>query len=759
MTVKKILHLLLTLFMMTTFVSCGDLFMKKNDDDEKLNQFATCELDTEALAKIFTENIRGELLCLEQNLNLFIDVVRTDRPGNLSLKELKLYIDKHIDGVAPEVIEGLDAVFEMNSVISGDHKQYIARANVHKLIGLFIDINKIMVDNNVFEYFSTDERVTYSEHNRRKAKVFMALTEMASSIKAVQKVEGNYSSLNLVDIIKTFENEDNQAVLEKIESLMFLKKVFLGGEVEILTAEEFSRMADMLADGGKVAFDIIHLDNIEHSENEEEEIILTLKEDFESLVRNLYYDPQVNAPVMTIYDIVNAINHFVPEMDQYTKYTSEMLKIKHILLDSAKPEFTANEVQTLLERIILENLRRGAFFYRAYELNRDILEAGTPITNDLENFFYMDENEKRFKDDFNRVARSYRFFRGREMGPKYRKFIRRSALGMFEVAVMEDIAKRVFSFYGDKLPSAKGGYRLKQPQLQTLMFDFQAILEGEDILFPGRIMSTSETILMMTGLFQSHSDGDSDIEIDEMVQFVITLLTSFGTQTTMMPEIKKLCPLDHKDRFEPSCFRENFLDLMKLDTGKNTTLDEHFPKLVEFLEGLSDTDKKKYIKTAESFSRSCMEYNGQVVKMTEGDIFLLFGGLGAVEQTMIRFDLNENNNLEPAELDEAYKVYESAIKALIPGKFLKRFAKSFFLYLVKYKKVPDVEGIDGWKSFWKAVREGVHFVGFLLKRNKYSEQADRFTLAAILQTLSDYSDAEPFPCHLLVDDPDQNQNL
>ena len=740
----------LLLLSLMSFVSCGDLFMKKDGDAETTTQqFSQCELDTQALSNIFTKNIEAELLCLGQNLNLFIDVVKTDRPGNLSLKELKLYIDKHINDIDPSIVEALDVVFETNSLILGDDKEYIARDNVNKLINLLIDINQVMVENTIISFFASDEKVSLREHNYRKSKVFMAFSYISTKLKQVQVVKDNYSSLNLLNAIRVFRSEENAETLDKVTSILFLKKIFLGGEKEILTTKEFQKLAGMMADGGKIAYDIAQFSNITIEEDQYEDALLTLKENFEAIVRSLGNGPQKNTKVMHLSDVINAINQFIPGAKKYTKYFDQFLKLKEILLESSDPEFSATEVKKLFETIILENLKRSAFFYRSFKINEDILTSGKVIKNDLTNFFYLDEGEKKFKKDFNQVVRSYRYFRGQDLISTYTKSVIRSPLKMIEVTILENIAKSFFRFYGTKDTKANGGYKLSFDQLALFMKDLRPVLEGEKLIEPNRIGPASETIFMISGLFQSHSDGDLEIEMNEIVQFLLTILTSLEVQKVMYPEIEKICQIDPLGRYEANCFRDNFLHLMQLETPKAIKLADHFPKMVDFLKELPAKKQRNYIIGAETIARACIEHEGKEIPMTEGDIFLVFSGLASIEQTMIRLDANNDNILEPKELDKAFQIYEDAIKALIPGNFMKRFAKSFFLYLVRYRKVPDVTDINGWGDYWRATKAGAHFFKFLLSPKKYTP-ADRQTLLSIIQTLQSYSESEPFPCEILL---------
>lgn len=733
-----------------SLVSCGDLFMKKEDSKETTTeQFSQCELDTQALSTIFSKNIEIELLCLEQNLNLFIDVVKTDRPGYLSLKELKLYIEKHISDIDPAIVEALDIVFETNSLIFGDHKEYIARENVAKLIELLIEVNQVVVENDIVNLFTSKAQVNFKEHNQRKSKVFMTFSYISSKLKQAQVVKDNFSSLNLKKLFEVLRTQDNAAKLDKVKSLLFLKKIFLGGDNEVLTSREFQKLIDMLADGGKIAFDMTQFANIQIEDNEYEEIILTLKEDFEAVVRSLNFDRESDVTIMLLSDLMGAIKAFLPEFDKYTKYNDQILKFKEILLENSRPEFSANEVYLLLENLILENLKRSAFFYRTFRLNEEVLTSGEVIQKDLEEFFFLDASERQFKDDFNQVVKSYRFLRGKELIATYSSEVKRNAVKMLEIAVLENITKKIMTYYGVQDPRANGGLKLSFDQLVVFMKDLQPILEGEGFSEPNRIEAAAETIFLMASLFQSHSDGDLEIELNELVQFLLTILGSYEVQDVMLKEIQKVCKLDTKGRYSPDCFRDNFINLMELNTKQGSKLTDHFPKMMKFLRGLSAEKQREYIIGAESISRACMTYQDKEVPMLPSDIFFVFSGLSNIEQTMIRFDLNNDNILGPKELDRTYEVYEEAIKALIPGKFMKRFAKSVFLYLVRYKKVPDVGDVKGWRGFWRATKAGAHFFKFLMTPKKYTP-ADRQTLLSIIQTLQSYSDSEPYPCHLLM---------
>ncbi len=88
---KKLLGLGLVLLLVT---GCGDLFMKdKGDGTLNLSGF-NCSLDTKAFSRILDQNIKSDLICLQEKIHAFIELVKSDRPGSISEKTLLKFIEK-----------------------------------------------------------------------------------------------------------------------------------------------------------------------------------------------------------------------------------------------------------------------------------------------------------------------------------------------------------------------------------------------------------------------------------------------------------------------------------------------------------------------------------------------------------------------------------------------------------------------------------------------------------------------------------------
>ena len=76
--------------------------------------------------------------------------------------------------------------------------------------------------------------------------------------------------------------------------------------------------------------------------------------------------------------------------------------------------------------------------------------------------------------------------------------------------------------------------------------------------------------------------------------------------------------------------------------------------------------------------------------MAARDYGLLIGAMINIESTFLRFDTDNNNLLDNKELDKAFLVYKEAIIAVVKlDESKEKYAKSIFIYMVKYMKIPS----------------------------------------------------------------------
>lgn len=749
--------LLSQLLVMSLFLvsSCGDLFMRK-DSDVSFGQFATCAFDSEALARVLSKNIQGELNCLERNLLFFVDIVKSDAPGSLSEKELKAYIRVHLKEEIDEgTLTALSSIFDLSSVIFGDRKGYIKRRNVSELMGLLKEINVLFVDNNIHEYFTTSERISYLEHSRRKAIIFNTLLKVGNSLNS--KLVKNKNTLDLNAFINYFNGIGEDQLLERAKTALFIKKAVIGGEENVLSYNDINTLSLILKDLSKIVYDFTNIFDVDVDPADDEDVINILKEDVETAAKNFYYRDQPDEKILTFAQLENLLDSFAPSIKPYLKYKKSLLKVKEILFGDNSDHFTAKDFNTFFQSVLLTNLERGVLFYRAYRENLELVDTDKPIDDSISNITTIGDTEEIYKNDFNRILKNYRFFRGERKTPLFDVKYNRNMRSLLEIAIIEDITNRIFKHYGKPISEGSDRYIINLDELNIILKDFETLILDLGWVYPGRLSSTANTITLMTSLFHNQSNGDGNIEVEEFVEFVITMLTSLDLSNTLYDGIQKYCKLDKHGSYNAQCFRDNFRTTLtdaKENDKISSTVAETVPLLNKYLNELSEIEYQSYMKRTATFSRACTNFksDGLEVPMAKGDGLVSWAGLLAIEQTMIKFDKNKDDLLSPGELDGLYEVFKPALKGLIPVEFLKGKSKQFFQYIVKYKKIPDVSNITGLKSLLKAAKQGVHFAIFLYYPwYPRKADADRMTFAAVLQIIAENmpTEGEPFDCEIL----------
>lgn len=742
--------LMLSLLVLT---SCGDL-KKAKEPEAKTSQFITCELDSSAFTKILRKRIQSDLSCLESNLILFINIVETDAPGKLSESHLKTFIRANVPEIEEQTISALSAVFDLSSVLFGDKKGYIKRENIPQLILLLKEVNASFVDNDIYEYFTTTEKISFDEHDRRKSIIYNTLNQIGLSIH--EKMKANSNSINLTQFIDYFQGSKPIELLEDAKTALFIKKAILGGEADVISFQDMNRLSMILQDLSKIVYDFAKILEVDDLDNDEL-IISILKEDVKTVISNFYFQDKPNEEILSFKQFMIVLETFAPKAEKYFKYEESILKIKNIFFGNNSKVFTAGDFLHLFEDIFLTNLERGVVFYRSFRENEKFLEINAPIKSDLSNSYLIGREQHTYQDDFNRIISQYRFFKGTREVPLFGFDHVRNRRAVFEISFFEDMITRVFKTYGSRKEDNKEEYVLSLEQLRAILEDFKPLLVDFGLVHPDRISSTSNTVTLMTSLFHFQSNGDSSIEVPEFVEFLLTMMSSLSLSDDLFTQMKSYCLVDDAGKYDPQCFRDNFRKVFEQktsDSDEGVSAGQAVPELKKYLESLNDNDYQAYLKKTAKFSRTCSFFNdGTEVPMVEGDGLVTWAGLLAIEQTMLRYDLDQDSLLSPAELKPLYETFKPALEAILPGDFLKKRSFKIFQYIVKFKRIPDVSGIKGPRSLWRAVKAGSHFGKFLyITKSKNRESyADRFTFAAVLEIIQEQTptDEEAFDCESL----------
>ena len=769
--------LLFCLFIIN-LTSCGDLFMvKKKEVEATLEQFASCDLDTRAFSYILEKNIKGDLECLEQKLNLFIDAVKTDRPGFISRSTLNDFIVNGPIDIDSEITDIVDSLFQLNFLIQGGERDYISKKQMSNLFEIAKHFNSRVWK--LYKYFASDDEVNYARHIRERE---IVAQEMNAIIQEVRKYfKNSRKQIDVIDselfISKMFYSNPDR--VEMIRSLMFLKRLFVGGERFELTNIELKRAFDKIPDLTKVAFDVVKF-NKYNFQDRQLTLIEILEKDLDILKKNIFSKFSYSDFAFDSSDVLNALIVNVPDildMD-LSQYLREFVKVKSILLESQEEysDFTIDEVHQVIQ--IADNfLFKSELFYRIYNYFRDELDMPGPLTLDFNEFPTYSSEEQEVLEDFARLSTQYRFVKGSFKMPFFSHEYGRNPDAYVELAGIELLVDKVMIRYGTPKEKARGGYDMDLDQATELVYDFKWVLKDLGIIKIGRkhgqeIQGIANNLVLMSTLFQYQSDGcagkDVCMEKPEITEFIMGMITALTVKDFFTETMLEYCKdsLDEFDRISPECFRNNFIHVVEAQIpGDGRSLADYMPQMYSYLqqlveeapEGGQNTDSKSYLKflfETESFTRSCMyfdEAKTEEVPLQARDAFSVFAGLLNVEATFLRFDTNQNNlmdaNSRNDEVLYAYnQVYIGAIKALIDpdGGFMTRFSKPIFQYLIKYGEVPDTGNIG---NIWR-------FVKFLLFKVNKKADATRTTISNILKTIGEQSGGDnPYKCEECWRDP------
>lgn len=755
---------------------CGDMFTKE-EEEVSLTQGASCTLEIEAFSYILEKDIQSDIRCLQTQLDLFIDFVETDRPGFISKSVLKDFLINESTDMDPKTADIIDGVFEISNLILGTEKNYIKKDEMYKIIDFIGYFNSHIWK--TYTYFDSPDEVNYVRHIRERNIVYAEVQAITTRLKEIFKVDRESTdTVNTEALISNFFKDD-PATLEKIKSVMFLKKTVMGGQRWEITHHEFLNFINIIPDLTQVAFDATKSNRYNFA-SDEGSLLKLFDKDLEVLRNIFVFGEADEEAVFTVGDLTHVISTLTPNLSQtidFKRFTPEFKKVKEVFLGSGGEFVSGKEIYTLIDHADFI-LKRGILFYNIYSQNSDDLNGPDRISHDFGDFHVNSSSEQKSLEAFARIASDYRFFKGSADTPFYTFANKRNASGFIEIMAIEYGLEQVMKYYGSKNEIARGGYGMTLDQFYKIAFDFKWIFKELGLVNIGRegggeLNGISENVILMSTLFQYQSNGCSNdtvcMEIPELTEFLVGLLTAINVKDFFSEKMTELCSseLDQYKRIAPECFRRNFLNVIEAVNPKNgISISGQMPLLHAYLKklvadvpaGKPYTTSKGYlsfITETEAFTRTCTHYD-HVTKKEEiplrgNDAFAVFAGLLNIESVMLRFDedqdniLNYKNKFKRNEILNAYDtVYNGAIKALIApnGGFLERLAKPLFKYLVREGRVPEV----------KKFRSALHFARFLLRRNKNAD-AHRVTFATVLRVIGEQNDkdSKPFKCECFRD--------
>jgi hypothetical protein len=755
--IKNLAALILVSFL--TFAGCSDLgknsIVNKPIESNRFN--AGCTLNIDEFKMILERDVSAQISCLQKNIDLFMRVVESDKPGYLSRTAFEQYVIKNMPDFKPENVRAIKSVFDIAHLIFGDDRNYLSPGSVKKIFDFIYLFNREFPI--VYPFFESEEENTpYYVHDLQRKRIFKAGDSIAEALIRIYKGSrgDQIHKINIIEILESFTNTESEDVLAKTKAVIFIKKVILGGVKDELNHIELSELLSKLPKLGMIVFDIFRVGYIDLNQKSLLEFInsdLDLIDD--PLKPLLHYTADSGERLFSIDDLIAAVPFFLsdntdfPDLKQYRK---EILQAKMLLMSESA--YSANEDLRGKEFILPSDLRvfldtakdmvrRGAVYHNVYEFFKPYLNSPGVVSINYNNYVLSFPTHGKYVEEFARIANSYRFFYGEFDMPFYSAAFRRNSEGMVEQGLMESALKLVARRYGSPNPGV-GGFGLSLAQLQAFITLIKKPLVDEGLITAGRELKLMENITLLMTLFQSMSNGDGIINVDEGSAFFTQVFASMAHSDYFQEEISKVCSTDERGRItDIDCHRSNYFNVLCSKFQNN------YPVLLQALGVTNCADKgdqtyiKDYLKTIEFVGRTCTVFkDGTDVPLTSDDYMPIMVMIQTIEGTMLRYDTNRNNTLDPSEVRKAYdQTLKIAIEALVeeqasviaklPFNLGSAISKKVYYYLIKYKAVP------------KKVSE------YLKLLTIGATPARRDTFAAVLKIVAEQGEPSTFDCETL----------
>jgi hypothetical protein len=735
---------------------CGDLLGKKVIKKKlESSQFrATCDLDVNAFADIMHKNISSQIKCLEENLNIFIKVVKSGKEGYLGRREFEAYILKNRPDIKPEVTRALKSIFDINFLIRGEDPDYISKKNIEDLIRFALVFNE-EASLNFAPIFQSTAPVTFALHQNHRDRVSAANKAIIMALRRIfnPNRNGEIHRLNINELLDSFSTEDNRESVDKFKEALFVKRVILGGNKDELNHTELERLLLNFDQLLLITLDAVRYKYIILKQESMLQLLRRDVNDFYDIITQGSLNSRDGETLFSIEEALNVVKIFV-ERDKFDveKFRNLIIEVKKMAMGGNASEVKGRELKTILNhaRTLTQT---GVVFHRIYDKFKVPMSSPLPVTVNFDEYRRVYPEHQKELADFERIVKTYRFIKGEFISPYFTNGFKRNADGIFEIALFEFALKLVFQTYGSPSPNrdAVGGFSIDKDQMQKLVLKFETELIELDLLLPQRAISTADNISLLGSLFQYQSDKNKMLDVNEATEFGLTLFSGINIASDLMTYLKsKGCAVDRFGRIEPQCLKANFFQ------GFCKSYRSYYPLFFKALnapakcEDIPNNESNQiFLGTSIDAARTCNYYtDGQKEEIwySEGDIMSIMLALIHAETTILRWDANGNNFLDADEVNRAYEIYSPALDGFLEDKpaIIKRFKKQIFQFLIKYEQIPDDKE---FKSIWK-------FVRFLLSFDKKAP-AYRKTITSVLKTIGEenqkISTTKPFDCNLLRD--------
>lgn len=677
------------LIAMLFVTSCGYFSDKapENANVFKIDELQNCKIDPSKLSEIFKANQKEQIKCLQENFIQFTKYVRAKKPGSISEDELGVFVKKFFEGQSDAIIKGISLLFQLNMILLKDEADHMSRTSISPFFQVLIQVNQEAVI--LSDLIKTmDDPKNQKRFWELKKQFDESTTRFATStVQVIDQAPGLGKKLNIKNFILEMSKKigDDEINNETVDSFIFLKKILVAGDHEVVTTDELKKIIQKLPRILSLIFDIYYVKK-ENFKSEAEEMRFYLM-----AIRNIYSLIDFSQPDFELINsnqLVKIAERIFKNYDVKSFKTSiEALKVRFI--GGKKDAVTLKDLDTFL--IIIHDYFEKIYFNTITYMepgNFKILSSPQVLKSFPQKkiFGYEDFSPSRLEQlhfSFSYTALNFRYFReSQKRIASYDKAIIRNKFGFNEVNIAHWLSWKLLKAYGHR--DLKNSMQISVDEFSDFLLDSKPLLEELKLWSP-YFKTFSRNAVLLADLFQEQSDGDLNINLNEATEYIGMLLTAIDLSGSLTKTLLEVCDpgINSSDPvFEIHCFNKNFYDTL---LNKLHYVDS-LPRLFQYISSTDTEESLKYLTSIEGFAR---DSNEPGVPINRRDSTLITGAMLNIESTFIRFDKNADNIIDYDELSEAFFTYRSSIISLAGLKpDQEKYAKGVFLYMASKMEVP-----------------------------------------------------------------------
>jgi hypothetical protein len=676
------------------------------------NLNGSCELNTEALNNILSQDVMTDINCLEDNLNQFVDFVRRENPNYIGRLELTQFIEKFFPESKEVAEELLKLVFDLNSLILRDPQNQLS---ITKLKSLFSIVRVVNTDGRTL--YNLVENLKGENYWTRRQNIFRAVENAARKLLVIMTPYAQEQAINTQLDITNFLEElkeildltDDDLNIDKVKNYLFAKKLLFGGDPATVTSTETMDLFDRASDLITLFMDVLFVGDKDFTSKRSEYFF------YYDVVKDLgdqFSDLSDTEPILVHQDLITVAQDVVGDEYNISNMENTLLKIKEKFFGGAPERYNFRDIKTVLNWGLEFSgmLYFNDLTYDHYQsqLNspKAISGLNLPKIESYNNF--PNWLVKKYWEQFDYISSNYRFFHDDDNKNHFFNYYKRYKSGFNNASMLRWAVGKIMQVYGH-FPEGKRRKELDGEDLRRCMDDLEGLARELGFWPDDEERFISEAVAS-SDLFMYHADGNQTSSTEEVTEYALNAIHGFSISSQIHDELTKRCVVANDGESIPiPCFRGQFLDAFfnKLNLGR------YYNKLYEYYTLAGKEEIQNYLINIELYARIDPSEDVPVTKEDLGRILVIVGNL---ESAFIRFDIDKDGVLSRGELDLTFLVFQNLLKTVAGDDLTPGLYKSIFLYLIKNMKVPSTVQLLWFHAFGK-------------KKNIVSS---RFNISAIL---------------------------